>query len=328
MLKFLASNKVIQTEIINLFKEANKIKCAVAFWGKGAFQILDSVRVNDMQIICNLTSGGTNPSEISIISKMPGVKIKMKNDLHAKVYWTDKGVIVGSANASANGLSLEGAELDGWEEAAIYSTEPEIISIINQWFSDLWVRALDINKAEINKAKSAWLKNRSSRKNVKEKESFIEAIKSHAYHDKRIYIIIDVTWLSDSETKQGEKRAQSLKDNKPWLKNSDISFWKDYDKLPRNAHVFDFFIKKKLDFWDFYFTFGKECDDDGYQFCYVDKPSSIEMPRSHVSKLKKAVKLLYRDKYKELKKSDGLEISIEEFSEEILADKNILDALK
>ncbi|MCX5902648.1 MAG: phospholipase D family protein, partial [Proteobacteria bacterium] len=107
------------------------------------------VNAKKIEIICNLTTGGTNPSEIEKLGnklKKTGGLVKMKNDLHAKVYWTENGVIIGSANASSNGLALEGDEILGWKETAIMSTDLKIISATRKWLLDIWESAEVINK--------------------------------------------------------------------------------------------------------------------------------------------------------------------------------------
>ena len=123
---FLKSRSEITKRIRHLFGKADEICCIVAFWGRGADELfckLDEEKIGRVKIVCNLTSGGTNPREIEkLISK--GFGVKHCSILHNKVYWTSRGVVVGSANASANGLSLESVEQEGWLEAAFHSNRP------------------------------------------------------------------------------------------------------------------------------------------------------------------------------------------------------------
>ena len=95
---------------------------AVAFWGKGASDLLKKKnRGAKAKIICNLMSGGTNPYEVEKLMKI--AHVKQLNDLHAKVYIGRDSSIVASANVSGNGLGLEGLEQNRWREAGLKSKD-------------------------------------------------------------------------------------------------------------------------------------------------------------------------------------------------------------
>jgi hypothetical protein len=78
---------------------------AVAFWGDGATKGLglDKKRGEVATVICNLKSGGTNPNEIRELWKA-NINPLQCDKLHGKVYLFDDCVIIGSSNASSNGL--------------------------------------------------------------------------------------------------------------------------------------------------------------------------------------------------------------------------------
>ncbi len=82
----------LKTEIRN----KKKPKLAVAFWGQGAGEKLEIPK--GAKIVCNLTSGGTNPNEIRALIKQ-GVNVKQHNSLHAKIgYVGGDFSFVGSSN--------------------------------------------------------------------------------------------------------------------------------------------------------------------------------------------------------------------------------------
>jgi len=146
-----------------------EIRIAVAFWGLGATKELGLLSCHTApKIICNLLSGGTNPNEIEEIQKALRTRFGddfniMQNDrLHAKVYLSTKGVIIGSSNASANGLSMEGRECSGWIEANLYSNQSIEIDDAGDWFSEVWqskeTRPITNNDIEI--AKENWKRRR------------------------------------------------------------------------------------------------------------------------------------------------------------------------
>ncbi|NIJ43502.1 hypothetical protein FHS78_003817 [Parvibaculum indicum] len=119
----------------------HEIRIAVAFWGKGAVQRIALNKRTDVpvEILCNASSGACNPDAMSELIGLPNVKVKNCNWLHAKVFLSTDALIAGSANVSANGLSLEGhQELKGWNEAAIVSTNGDAIDDAQRWFSAIW----------------------------------------------------------------------------------------------------------------------------------------------------------------------------------------------
>jgi hypothetical protein len=95
---------------------------------------LDSTKIDTrVHILCDLTSLACNPYELEKLLR-PGFKLKSKDGLHAKVYITANGVITGSANASTNGLGVEGDENDLNLEAAIACSDKIVVSDANKWF--------------------------------------------------------------------------------------------------------------------------------------------------------------------------------------------------
>lgn len=130
--------------------ESKPLRIAVAFWGDGAQSVVVAAR--KYQIICNLTSGGTNPTVIRALLAMPNVKVRHLAELHAKVVVADKQAIVGSANFSADGLGLNGSEHRGWLEAAAVIEA----NAVEHWFETHWRRAGVISDDALSLAEQAW----------------------------------------------------------------------------------------------------------------------------------------------------------------------------
>lgn len=145
------------TEIRALLARAERASLAVAFWGKGAIERLGLERAGlSMRILCNLDSGACNPAELRRVRDLPGITIKAHPALHAKVYWTPDGAVLGSSNASANGLALEGDFAGAWAEANVRLDDPEILGNIASWFDALFAAGYDIDDADLDRAEQAW----------------------------------------------------------------------------------------------------------------------------------------------------------------------------
>lgn len=140
----------------------SQVRCAVAFWGDGAEDLFPDQGRNDFRIICNLKLGGTNPHVISKLERK-GAVIRQHDRLHAKVYLGDGQAVVASANASTNGLGLEGVEQRGWNEAGVELTD---VGDVGEWFEALWRRSREITPADLRAAVLAWNRRRSGRPTV------------------------------------------------------------------------------------------------------------------------------------------------------------------
>ena len=151
------------TEILQqLFCQAEHVCCVVAFWGRGSFELFDGMteeKRRTVRIVCNLTMGGTNPRVIEeFIAE--GIQVKHNPTLHSKVYWTDKGVVLGSANASSSGLSLEGREQEGWLEAAIFSDRESETDMTHNYVNDIWCHSEEITDPILKEACKNWRRRR------------------------------------------------------------------------------------------------------------------------------------------------------------------------
>lgn len=113
----------------------------VAFWGAGAIDALGLRKQwSSLRVVCNLESGACNPVEIEDIQRLQelqsqGGKVEVRTDprLHGKVYLTQDQAILGSSNASSNGLVVEGPSISGWAEAniATRSWESSVLGAMN-----------------------------------------------------------------------------------------------------------------------------------------------------------------------------------------------------
>jgi hypothetical protein len=140
-------------------KRAGSAVIAVPFWGKGAVKLLGLDAGHAVRVICNLDHPGCNPFVIEELRKHK-VRVRTHRRLHAKLYATDAAAIVGSSNASTNGLTVEGKEAQGWVELNVASSEAGFVAGVLAEFESLWdsdetvrVRAVDIKRAKARRAK-------------------------------------------------------------------------------------------------------------------------------------------------------------------------------
>ncbi|WP_447727203.1 phospholipase D family protein [Sphingomonas koreensis] len=156
MMKLLDETTALDA-IRTLLAEADHARLAVAFWGKGAISRLGLDRPGlSLEILCNLDSGACNPAELRRLLDLPGIELRSHPALHAKVYWTAGGAVLGSSNASANGLALESDAATGWHEANISIADPQVLADIDRRFTDLFTAGYPVGTDDLDRAALIW----------------------------------------------------------------------------------------------------------------------------------------------------------------------------
>ena len=134
-MRFLAGAN-IQTQVRTIASRTGEVMAAVAYWGSGAAVRTGLTEHDDpasVRVICDLLSGACNPAEIEALTEL-GVSVKTLDRLHAKVWIGGDDVIVGSANASRNGLPGEGEQgANANVEAAVLSQDPRLARELRTW---------------------------------------------------------------------------------------------------------------------------------------------------------------------------------------------------
>lgn len=137
-----------------------QIRCAVAFWGDGAADLLkgcSSEGALDVKIVCDISMGSTSPRELELLGAPNNDKLRFHDGLHAKVYISSKGAVVGSANASSNGIGLRHRDHARFTEAGTYyGPEEEPWDKAAQWFKKLYNGASQIDKHALSRAWDRW----------------------------------------------------------------------------------------------------------------------------------------------------------------------------
>lgn len=158
MIKFICSkaDDSFLESIAGTLATGTKIDLAVAYWGHGATEKLGLLGAKPTRVVCDLLSGGCNPFEIKRLrlALNDANQVRCFGGLHAKVYLTDKYAVVGSANASANGLGGEGQI--GTVEAAIQTDDVSAVTDAAAWFEQIWNNSLEITEKRLRDAEEAW----------------------------------------------------------------------------------------------------------------------------------------------------------------------------
>lgn len=135
------------------------VRCAVAFWGDGALKTLfgSKKRASKARIICDLSMGGTNPEELTLLGAPDNPDLKHFRGLHAKLYLSSAGMVVTSANASNRGIGfVEPAALT--ECGTFHRPDTTAFREGAKWFDTLWGKAEMVDPEALATARAAWAK--------------------------------------------------------------------------------------------------------------------------------------------------------------------------
>lgn len=229
------------SSIREAISEAGKMDIAVAFWGAGSEELFKGVTA-EIRLICNLSTGGTNPEPISLLRTNENIRIRQSALLHAKVLITDTLAIIGSANFSTNGLHYEGEELRGWSEAGALCRESSVVSAAQRWFDDLWDASDPISDADMSAATSAWKKARRYRSIAS--TGTTDRLPTRAeMTDRNVYV---VTWSTDASNEAERQIAQVKRAERGRREDaSELDYYEDWSELPKDASLIDVYIGPK-----------------------------------------------------------------------------------
>lgn len=171
-------------------------RCAVAFWGHGAVEELFGTKVlqrDDVHVVCDLSMGGTNPATLRALGAPDNPQIRFLDGLHAKVFLSEHGAVVGSANASNNGIGFMGGNAQLLEAGTYFAPDSDAWRTINNWFTRLSERGAGQVEAEaLNAAQLAWnLRGRAGTiNNAQDVRDFLD-------YDPEVDGLIYVLWYQD-----------------------------------------------------------------------------------------------------------------------------------
>ncbi len=164
---------------------------AVAFWGRDAVRILGlGTDLEGVRIICDLRSGACNPDELKELLKRRA-RIWTTDGFHAKVYLTKDRVIIGSMNASANGLGEEGADIDANLEAGVETTDRNVIEEAHSWFRRQIADADPVDRKLIEELRADWKVRQGNPPRRRHEQTLLEALaqKPESFRNKPIRLL-------------------------------------------------------------------------------------------------------------------------------------------
>jgi hypothetical protein len=227
-MKYLDQTEVAKT-IRKRLPQARSAIFAVAYWGKDAGKQLGLTKgASGVRIICELSSGGTNPAEIRLLLEA-GLDVRQCDDLHAKVYLFDNAVIIGSSNASANGLDFD--PQGGLHEANVLLEDPAIVATVRAKIETLPTRTIslaDLRRAEVRR--------RLAQTRPPLLDRLAVALGGDS-PDQGVYLVV----FTHDMDKDAELEANEIIDSQE--NEPDLDAFQDWPKLPREGMLVCFRLR-------------------------------------------------------------------------------------
>ena len=227
---FLSGDR-IGKETKGLVHRSGKLSAAVVYWGTDGARLSGIAERSDpknVSVICDLHSGACNPSEIRKIMAS-GVQIKKLCQLHAKVWIGGDTVIVGSANASTNGLADDPDHI----EAALMVEDRTLAHELQEWFDCYWCQASDIDEDDLLRAEQAWERRTHStvraRKDAKSREP--DRTDPQMLKGKLIAQVVETA----QELCRSSQFSENITDKSVGLCSLDPAWKEDYERYLGNA---------------------------------------------------------------------------------------------
>jgi hypothetical protein len=103
-----ATTVLVGDELANKIREicaADEVDCAVTFWsGSSRDELFPRWKKQKVRIICDISMGCNSKGSLEAYGAPKNPLLRVWDGLHAKVFVSSAGAVVGSANASFNGL--------------------------------------------------------------------------------------------------------------------------------------------------------------------------------------------------------------------------------
>jgi hypothetical protein len=232
---------------------STNVDLAIAYWGANGGKTLGLDLVScPVRILCDVYTGACNPKELEALLAM-GFDVRTRNGLHAKVIVTSASAIVGSANASANGLGQEGEEANNIEAAALI-TNPAFVQDVQHWFNELWKDAHPVTSEVIQQIRPFWEERRRVRPTGTLKSpSLLGMLRAEPewFADRKIRLVVykdvDVSKMAKAQYDKIAPKLYHPKVRQKYEALGELPFYEDDGKwdITDGEYIVDYTLDKK-----------------------------------------------------------------------------------
>lgn len=254
------------------------LRCAVAFWGKDAARTLfpGGKPPTDARLICDIAMGGTNPYELEALGAPDNSNLLHLKGLHAKVYISDRGLIVGSANASNNGIGF--LNVAGLVEAGTFHDPgSDVFDRTVAWFESLWKRSRLIDVFQLELARDNWKRRKAGASGSSGRSADPTSLLDHVVSDPASFRGVGFVFTSGTSTVAHRKEAAGA-----FIKEDDGRDEPLLSKRTRKAlrlwplgNIFSDWSSEDISAWPQRFVCAHEGGRGGVSYWFYERSHSI-----------------------------------------------------
>jgi len=198
--------------------DATDVDCAVAFWGVGMkSQLFPRWGHGNIRIVCDISMGATCRAALGELGAPSNENLKVHEGIHSKIYLSALGAVIGSPNASDNGVGRKAGESGNLLEAGVFCPAGSKAYVeAARWFEARFCAAPMVGQAELLSApeRSGELRPRGSRTKLASL-SLLHRLKDFPQNFPGIQIAIATGHLNEemaaaSKKKRAKKRGTAV----------------------------------------------------------------------------------------------------------------------
>jgi hypothetical protein len=225
-----------RVEIKRMIEDGKAVRAAVAYWGEGAVKELGIHAGSDLTVVCDVRGGGSNPAEVKKLIEILGEQRVLTHDrLHAKTWEDGDRAIVGSSNASSNGLGKEGQEVASLLEANLLVDDQTLLTALNTWFTDVVLPSARIVTDDDLKVGAKRHRQRREGRPIPDRGDLLSLLikEPESFADRDIYVWV---WDPASPNRWVKSEMESIQADRD---DDTIDFYQDAD-APAGAYILEF----------------------------------------------------------------------------------------
>lgn len=133
---------------------ADEVDCAVAFWsGSSRDDLFPRWKTQKVRIICDISMGCNSKGSLKAYGAPTNPLLRVCDGLHAKIFVSSAGAVIGSANVSFNGVGRKDASPGNLEAGVFFEAETDGWRAARKFFQTLWDKpAPNLDQAQLDRA--------------------------------------------------------------------------------------------------------------------------------------------------------------------------------
>jgi hypothetical protein len=136
----------------------HEARCAVAFWSRDGVGELFGFNALALKarIVCDISIGATSPDALEELGAPSNPQLRHHIGLHAKLYLSDRGLVIGSANASRGALGKGKAPRRLLEAGTFHGAGSDAWRNARDWFNDVHGKAKRVDTQALEWARKVY----------------------------------------------------------------------------------------------------------------------------------------------------------------------------